>query len=298
LVISASRRTDIPAFYADWFIRRIEAGYCTVPNPYNRSQVNRISLEPNDVDAIVFWTRHPRPMFPSLLKLEESGYRFYFMISILGYPRQFEPHGPDLNQSILDFQELSGRIGPDRVIWRYDPVILSPATDGQYHLEHFHEIAESLQGATKRVVISIVDIYRKNNKRMALLEDEFRPVQSETEVKAQICRLMPQLVSVASSVGMEIQSCAEEIDLDTFGIKTGKCIDDRLLNEIFASDVPVHKDPGQRPLCGCIPSKDIGMYNSCPFGCRYCYATGLPVTAKRNFQAHNPDSPSLLGWYE
>lgn len=298
MVISASRRTDIPAFYTDWFIRRIEAGYCTVPNPYNKKQVSRISLEPDEVEAIAFWTRHPRPLFPRLSRLKELGYRFYFLVSILGYPRQYEPYGPDLDQGIREFQELSARVGHDKVIWRYDPIVLSPVTDSQYHHEHFQLIAESLQGYTSKVIVSLVDIYRKNQRRMAVFEQEFRPILPELEIKAQIGSLMPQLASIASSTGMTIQSCAEEVELKPYGIGIGKCIDDQLLREVFDIKVPELKDPGQRLLCGCIPSRDIGMYNSCPFGCRYCYATGRPETVRRNFQAHNPDSPSLLGWYE
>lgn len=298
MVISASRRTDIPAFYARWFIHRIEAGYCTVPNPFNRNQVSRISLKPDDVDAIAFWTRHPRPLFPSLVRLKELGYLFYFMVSVLGYPREYEPRGPDLGQSLEDFQELSVKIGPDRVIWRYDPVILSPATDRCYHRDRFQEIAESLQGATQRVVVSLLDFYRKNQKRMFFLNDEYRPLLPGIETKAQTDALMSDLGSIASSAGMEIQSCAEEVDHEHLGIRSGKCIDNRLLNDLFDINVPSQKDSGQRLLCGCIPSRDIGMYNSCSFGCRYCYATGRPEVIRRNFRAHNPESPSLLGWYE
>ena len=149
MIISASRRTDIPAFYAPWFMNRMRAGYCTVPNPFNRSQVSRISLRPEDVDVIVFWTRNPRPLLPALDELDDRGYRYYFQYTLLDNPRTLDPKSPPVDAAIATFQTLAERIGPARVIWRYDPSVLSSATGADFHLERYARIAAALRQGVK-----------------------------------------------------------------------------------------------------------------------------------------------------
>ena len=151
MIISASRRTDIPAFYAEWMVRRLREGYCTVPNPFNRNQVSRISLRPEDVDAIVFWTRNPRPLMPYLDELDSRGYRYYFQFTILGYPREIDPKSPPAATAVEAFCELAERLGPRRVIWRYDPIVFTGITPPAFHQENFQRLAESLRGHTRRV---------------------------------------------------------------------------------------------------------------------------------------------------
>lgn len=170
MIISASRRTDISAFYAEWMVRRLREGYCTVPNPFDRKQVSRISLRPEDVETIVFWTRNPRPLMPYLDELDSRGYRYYLQFTILGYPRQIDPKTPAATTSVEAFRELAGRLGPGRVIWRYDPIVLTSITPPAFHEENFRRSAESLRGYTCRVVVSIVDMYRKIEKRMKTLD--------------------------------------------------------------------------------------------------------------------------------
>ena len=296
MIISASRRTDIPAFYAEWMVRRLREGYCTVANPFNRNQVTRISLKPEDVDAIVFWTRNPRPLMPYLDELDSRGYRYYFQFTILGYPREIDAKSPPAATAVETFCELAERLGPKRVIWRYDPIVFSGMTSPAFHEENFQRLAESLKGHTRRVVVSIVDMYRKIEKRMKKLEG--------TEAAVRPCDagdfgpLMRRLAELARENDMEIVSCAEEVDLRPFGILPGKCVDDRVIAEALGIECPGTKDPTQRKACGCVVSRDIGMYESCLFGCRYCYATKSFDQAKLNFDSHDPDSPSMLGRYE
>jgi hypothetical protein len=296
MIISASRRTDIPAFYAEWIVRRLREGYCTVANPYNRNQVTWISLKPEDVDAIVFWTRNPRPLMRYLDELDSRGYRYYFQFTILGYPREIDAHSPPAATAVEAFRELAGRLGPSRMIWRYDPIVFTGLTPPAFHQENFRRLAESLRGHTRRVVVSIVDIYRKIEKRLKKLEGT--PAALSPCDVAEFGPLMQRLAELAGENGMEIVSCAEEVDLRPFGILPGKCVDDRVIAEAFGIEVTGTKDPTQRKACGCVVSRDIGMYESCLFGCRYCYATKSFDQAKVNYDSHDLESPSLLGWYE
>jgi hypothetical protein len=296
MMISASRRTDIPAFYAEWMVRRLREGYCTVPNPFNRDQVSRISLRPEDVDAIVFWTRNPRPLMPYLDELDSRGYRYYFQFTILGYPREIDPRSPAAATAVEALGELAERLGPRRVIWRYDPIVFTGITPPAFHQENFQRLAESLRGHTRRVVVSIVDMYRKIESRLRKLDGT--PAAVRPWDAGELGPLMRGLAGLAGENGMEIVSCAEEIDLRPFGILPGKCVDDRVIAEAFGINVPGSKDPAQRKACGCVVSRDIGMYESCLFGCQYCYATKSFDRAKANFDSHDPRSPSLLGWHE
>jgi hypothetical protein len=296
MIISASRRTDVPAFYAEWMVRRIREGYCTVANPFNRNQVTRVSLKPEDVDAIVFWTRNPRPLMPYLDELDSRGYRYYFQFTILGYPREIDAKAPPAATAIEAFRELAERLGPNRVVWRYDPIVFTGITPPAFHEENFRRLAEEIRGSARRVVVSIVDMYRKIESRLKKLEGT--PAAVRPCDAGDFEPLMRRLAGLAGENGMEIVSCAEEIDLRPFGILPGKCVDDRVIAKAFGTEVPTTKDPTQRKACGCVVSRDIGMYESCLFGCRYCYATGSLDRAKANFDSHDPNSPSLLGWHE
>ena len=296
MIISASRRTDIPAFYSEWLIHRLREGYCTVPNPFNRNQITHVSLRPEDVDAIVFWTRNPRPLMPYLDELDSRGYRYYFQFTILGYPREIDPQSPAATTAVRTLCELAERLGSSRVIWRYDPIVFTGLTPPAFHHDNYQRLAESLRGHTRRSVISIVDMYRKIQSRLKKLEGT--PAAVQPCDPAEFESLMRTLVAIARANGMDIVSCAEEIDLQPLGIRPGKCVDDQLIAEAMGVDVQKTKDPTQRRACGCIVSRDIGMYESCLSGCQYCYATKSFEQARANFGAHSPQSPSLLGGHE
>jgi len=299
VIVSASRRTDIPAFFAEWFINRVDAGYCNVPSPFNRNQVSRVSLDSDKVDVIAFWTRHPLPLLSYLDHLDALGFRYYFQFTILNYPRFLDARGPSLKISIQNFRKLATLIGPARVIWRYDPIVLTADTDARFHQENFRGIAEMLRGYTNCSVISFVDIYRKNAKRLQLLAaDGLSEITSIGKPSVRYDEMMYGIVDAATSNGMSIQSCAESFDLTAYGIHPGKCIDSQYIADVFGIQVGTAKHKGQRELCGCVTSKDIGMYHSCRFGCLYCYATNSYDLASSNSQIHQPISPSMLGWHE
>lgn len=294
MIISASRRTDIPAFYSEWFMNRVRAGYCLVPNPYNRAQVSRVSLQPVDVDVIVFWTRNPRPLFSRLAELDDSGYRYCFLVTLMDNPRQIDPGSPPVEAALQNFRGLSERIGPERVVWRYDPIFLSSITDSSFHERAYSQIARTLKGFTTRSVVSVAQPYRKIRKRLHELGRQ--GIEILPHVEGALSPLMRALAETASMNGMEIRSCAGGHDMRQDGIEPGRCVDDEVISRVFGLDLDVGKDPRQRKDCGCVVSKDIGMYDSCPCGCIYCYATTSFEQARENYRMHDPRGPSMLGW--
>ncbi|WP_328987735.1 DUF1848 domain-containing protein [Thiorhodovibrio winogradskyi] len=295
-IVSASRRTDIPALYGDWFMNRVRAGWCAVPNPLNSKQVSRVDFVPGET-VIVFWTRWPAPFLRHLDALSARGYPFYFLYTLVDYPRPLEPHAPTCQRSLEVFLRLSERLGPERVIWRYDPIVLSEAMDADFHRERFARIAERLRGATRRVTISIMDDYSKMRGRLRALVAAHPELAPRAFVAERDGTLIGDLAQLAQAHGMAMQGCAEEIDLQPWGVAPGKCIDDDLIRQLFALKAPGRKDKSQRPVCGCVESRDIGMYDSCTFGCVYCYATRSFDTARRQRAGHDPMAESLIGHF-
>lgn len=293
MIISASRRTDIPAFYAEWFMNRIRAGYCLVPNPFNAAQVSRIPLKPGDVDCIVFWTRNPRPLMGSLAELDGAGIPYYFQFTIMDNPRDLDPKCPPAAEAVRTFRELSLLAGADRVVWRYDPVVVSDRTGAGFHIEKFRQIAAELRGYTKRVVISIVDRYKPAVGRLKELERAGWRFADGVERRLE--EFVPDMVETAGRYGMEIVSCAEPVDLTQYGVRAGSCIDGELIAGIAGRTATFRKDRNQRDACGCVVSRDIGMYDSCPCNCLYCYATRSTGAVERNLARHDPGSPMLIG---
>lgn len=292
MIISASRRTDIPAFYCTWFLNRLREGYCIVRNPSNPGQVSRVSLAPKDVDAIVFWSKNPAPLIPHLAELDRRGYRYYFLYTLNPYGSELETNVPALGARLDTFRCLSARLGPERVIWRYDPVILSNHTGGRFHEEMFVRLAEKLAGSTRRVIVSLVDYYRKTGLKLEELERAgwtFRKVGAEDpEVRG----LLAEFRRVADAHDIEIRSCAEDAALPDIGVLPGRCIDTELIHSLWG--IPkAGRDPNQRRACGCALSKDVGAYNTCMHGCRYCYATWNTPLARSVWEQHDPGSPVL-----
>lgn len=282
MIISASRRTDIPAYYSRWFFRRLEEGFVCVRNPVNFHQVSRVSLSPEVVDGIVFWTKNPVPMLDSLQLLKD--YPFYFQFTLTTYGQDLEPGVPSKNSTIVPaFQELSRRIGPERVIWRYDPILLTPKYTTDYHVRYFEELARRLSGYTTKCVISFVDLYRH-------LGQQFQSLGT-----AEIIELAGRLSEIAQKYGLMLETCAESLDLSQFGIRHGHCVDAELLEQIIGQSLSLSKDKNQRAACGCMASIDIGMYDTCANGCKYCYANHAPATVSRNLKSHDPSSPLLCG---
>ena len=293
MIISASRRTDIPAFYHKWFMNRLREGFLLTRNPFNHNQISRVSLRKEDVEAIVFWTRNPSRLVPFLKEIDELGHKYYFQYTITGYPRTIEKSVPNPYRAIKTFSELSDLIGAERVIWRYDPILLSNQVNLNEHKRLFLKIAQSLAGKTKKVVISFSDFYKKTERNLKAVENLI--YSDITDSKEQLDDLCYYMSSIANNNDMSIESCSEQIDTSSCGITHGKCIDDRLLRDVFDIPVQSEKDKGQREECGCIKSVDIGMYNTCLHECAYCYATYNKKAAISNKEKHYETSPFLLG---
>ncbi len=300
MIISASRRTDIPAFYAAWFMKRVQEGFFYRINPFNSKQVTGFSLKPEDVDAVCFWTKNPRPLMKHLHELDERGLNYLFQFTLNPYDAVFEPHVPPLQERIDTMIELARLIGPERVIWRYDPIILSSATPVSWHLEQVEHLSERVGNATRRLIFSFYDFYGPGEGRLGkALRGVGIDLKDITalEHRAELGPVAQGFKTCADRHNLEIFSCCEEMDLSTFGIEHGACIDGSLINNLFNVSVPPGKDKNQRNACRCTESADMGAYNTCGFGCTYCYANRSERMIEANRRKHFPDSPSLLNQY-
>jgi len=311
MVVSVSRRCDIPRFKFDWFLERLDAGFAEVVNPFNSRQIRRVPLLPpapdrppeESAEVIVFWTRDPGAILEHAGDLERRGYRFYVMITLTAYPALLEPNVPAAGAVIAAIKLLAGKISRNRIIWRYDPVFLSDKTDFAFHRRNFAGLAAALKDSVRRVIVSVYDEYSGAERRLAALEQQGglkrlahygqnhaqnAPAGSGKSGKRALLppvrELLGDLASIARGEGLEIQSCAEE-DLSppesganvSGEIRNGACIDGELMEELFGARTPGFLSPGRdrsqkRPCCLCAKSVDIGTYGHCPAGCVYCYA--------------------------
>lgn len=287
MIISASRRTDIPTYYADWFFNRLKEKYVLVRNPMNIHQIGKISLTPEVVDGIVFWTKNPIPMLNRLSELDK--YNYYFQFTLNAYGKDVEPNVPSKNDIVIPaFQQLSKMIGKEKVIWRYDPIFFNEYYTIEYHCKYFRMLAERLSGYTEKCTVSFLDLYRNTARNT-------KPLNIQHETNEQQIQIMQSFLEIAKEFGLYIDTCAEKLELEKFGIAHAHCIDKSRFEQIGKYKLLVEKDPNQRPECGCIASIDIGSYNTCANKCLYCYANYSYNTVKRNYQIHNPVSPLLFG---
>lgn len=292
MILSASRRTDIPAFYAEWFCNRLRDGFVVTRNPFNANQLSKIKLDSSIVDAIVFWTKNAKPMLSHLDELDSSGIAYYFQFTITPYGKDLEPHLPTDKSSLIEaFKSLSAYLGPDRVIWRYDPILFNDKYTADFHEKAFERCASLLRGSTNRAVISFLDMDYNNTKAIKKTGIRDGSVEEKNELAAFIAKS-------AAKFGMEVETCAEDIDLETCGIKHGHCIDADLIERMTGKSLSSkgkQRDKTQRLLCGCVASTDIGAYNTCLHGCAYCYANYSQGAIRGNCQKHDSTSAVLIG---
>ena len=329
VIVSASRSTDIPAFYAKWFINRLAKGYCVWNNPFNQ-QKTYISFERCRV--IVFWTKNPAPIIPYLPELDKRGIHYYFQVTLNDYVKErFEPNVPPVDERVETFKTLSNLIGKERVIWRFDPLIIAPNISPRELLTRIWNIGNKLRGLTDKLVFSFVDVkaYRKvqNNlvkETMLFTKEDVDNAEANHAQRIEIVEGLKKIREAWHKEGWDVEmaTCAEDIDLDAYGIEHNRCIDGELMKRIFADDkelvyylytlkwpekdifgeippIPQKpkniKDSGQRKICGCMVSKDIGMYNTCRHFCVYCYANTSKDAVLKNKDKHNDESESIIG---
>lgn len=329
VIISASRSTDIPAFYAKWFFNRLEKGYCVWYNPFNQ-QPMYVSFKKCKV--VVFWTKNPEPIIPYLPELDKRGIHYYFQVTLNDYEQEgFEPNVPSVKSRISTFRVLSDLIGREKVIWRFDPLIVTQQLRPNDLLTRIRGLYNCLRDYTDKLVFSFVDVkaYRKVQNNLVKETPFFTPVDVENaemtyEERMEIVRGLVGIRDTMSPAGRKLQlaTCAEDIDLETYGIEHNRCIDGELMKRIFAEDeelvyylhtlkwperdlfgqlppIPEKKknvkDAGQRKICGCMVSKDIGMYNTCRHFCVYCYANTSKEVVLKNKDKHNDECESIIG---
>jgi hypothetical protein len=308
VIISASRSTDIPAFYSEWLMNRLRRGYVKWLNPFSQ-QHQYISF--SKTRLIVFWTKDPRPLMSHLKGLDAMNLNYYFQFTLNDYDQEeLEPPIPTLGTRIQTFQELSVRVGKKHVIWRFDPIILLDSLTPEKIVHKIDRIAREIAPYTERLVVSFADIssyerVKGNLGKAGVGYREFTP-----ELMTEVASLLQKF---NEKWGLEISTCAEGVDLEAYGIERGRCIDDRLMVKLFPSDkrlmaflgygedmfgnpsLPYLKDQGQRKECGCIMSKDIGAYSTCPRLCKYCYANSSEQEVDANVRRHRDDSETLVG---
>jgi len=297
VIVSASRATDIPAFYGDWLLQRLEQGWLKWFNPFS-GRPSYVSLA--RARLFVFWTKNPRPLMARLGAFDRKGLNYYFQFTLNDYgAERLEPGVPPLEERIATFVELSARLGPEKVIWRFDPLILGDTLDVAALLKKIENVGTRLHAHTRRLVVSFADIRKYPNVLRNLARTGFRAREFDA---AEMRALAQGLMALNRRWGLEIGTCAEPVDLSAYGIEHSRCVDDRLVERLFWHDKALmafiesagrRKDKGQRKACGCIPSKDIGAYNTCPHLCAYCYANADAATVLRRVAGHDPASPSL-----
>ena len=267
MIISASRRTDIPAFYSKEFMAYVRKGMVNVKN------AGLVSLQSEAVDCFVFWTKDAAPMLRYTEELTKLGYQYYFQFTINNYPVQLEPKVPELAYRLQTFKMLSQEIGPERVIWRYDPIVVTEQYPLGWHLDQIAYIAKELEGHTRRLVISFLDTYGKVKERIDQLGikvcDVGKMVTENPGPIGKVATFCDRLLNIAKLRGMEVYSCAEM--LGNYGIQPGACIDGDYINRMFRLNINHRKDKTQRQICRCDESIDIGTYHTCKHGCVYCY---------------------------
>ena len=328
VIISASRSTDIPAFYAKWFFNRLAKGYCAWYNPFNQQKMY-ISFK--NCRVVVFWTKNPEPIIPYLHELDERNIHYYFQITLNDYAKEgFEPNVASVEDRIETFKKLSNMIGKERVIWRFDPLVITPTIGPRELLKRIWNVGNQLKGYTNKLVFSFVDVkaYRKvqNNlvkETMFFTKEDVENAEANHMQRIEIVEGLQKIREAWHKEGWDIEmaTCAEDIDLGKYGIEHNRCIDGELMKRIFAHDeelvyylhtlkwperdmfgnlptIPDKKksvkDTGQRKACGCMVSKDIGMYNTCRHFCVYCYANTSKELVLKNMEKHSDESESII----
>ena len=285
MIISASYKTDIPAFYGEWFRNRLRAGFCRMVNPYNKKQHLLISLRSTDVDGFIFWTKNLSPFVENLEEVHQMGFPFVVQHTINGYPRSLESRVVDSDRSLRNFCQASEKYGTEAMVWRYDPIILSTVTDYQFHTQNFSSLAQNLKGATREVVVSFMQVYRKtrSNLNIAASENGFEWSDPTLDEKR---ALLSSYVEIASKNHIRVSICTQP-ELMVSGADHATCVDSQRLMKLSGKGFQT-RIKGMRKGCGCYQSRDIGDYDTCPHGCVYCYAVQNRSLALTRYQEHDP----------
>ena len=284
MIINTGQRTDIPAFYSEWFVNRLKAGFVLARNPYNPQRITRYRLTPDVVDVIGFCTKNPAPMLPHMDLLRPFGQ--YWYVTITPYGRDIEPHVPNKLRVLESFRRLSQIAGVNSVGWRYDPILISEEWPVQRHIKAFEYMANALRGYTKTAVISFIDLYEKTKRNFP---------ESKTVSPADQMILGQAMAEICDRCGMTLRPCAEGNALAPFGADCSGCMTAAMYEQAIGQRLKIPSRAPARKACACYLGGDIGAYNSCGHLCRYCYANYDAETVRANLKAHDPQSPLLIG---
>ena len=317
IIVSASRSTDIPYFYAKWFINRLRLGYCVGYNPFNRKPY-KVSFEKTKV--VVFWSKNPKPIIPYLKELDDIGIHYYFQFTLNDYEQEnLEPNVARLSDRIDTFKSLSELIGKQKVIWRFDPLILTDKININKLLDKIQFVGDKIHNYTDKLVFSFADIDNYKKVKNNLRRDNINYKNWSNEDMENIAK---SIMQINKQWNLKVATCAENIDLDSFSIEHNRCIDGELMKNIFCEDKALiyylnygklpeknvlfidsvlqsininrFKDNGQRKACGCMISKDIGMYNTCMHFCEYCYANTSKAAVMKNMSLFKDINESII----
>lgn len=285
MIVSASYRTDIPAFYGPWFLERLRAGFAVVASPYG-GPAGRVSLAPGEAEGVVFWTKHAGPFLEGFAAVHAAGLPFVVQYSITGLPRSLERSAPAADQAVAHLRALRDRFGRRAVIWRFDPIVISEATPLEERRATFARLAGQLRGAVDEVVVSFLQPYAKARRNMA--EVVWRD-PSVDEKRA----LLGDLAAIAADHGMKLTLCTQpELVDEEAGLGAARCIDAGRLGDVAGHAIAA-RTKGNRPGCLCAESRDIGAYDTCPMGCGYCYAVRDRAKAQQALAAHDSSNDRL-----
>ena len=284
MIINTGMRTDIPAFYAEWFIKRIREGYVYTRNPYNNTQVTKYRLSPDVVDVLAFCTKNPAPMLPYMEELKKYGQ--YWFVTITPYGTDLEPNVPPKERVMEDFLKLSQIVGADSMGWRYDPIIITDKYTVERHISDFSMMAEKLAGYTHTCVISFIDLYKKVRRNFS---------EAKEVAYADKMALGKEFIRICKKYDMVVKPCAEGDELAGYGADCSGCMTKHTFEKAIHCRLDAPNIKSQRSECACLLGKDIGQYDTCGHLCRYCYANVNPDAVKRNMRLHNPQSPFLVG---
>lgn len=289
MILSASYRTDIPAFYGEWFMQRLISGRVAWRNPYGGG-LHHLDLLPEVVEAFVFWTRNPAPFFPVLEWLARRDWPFVIQITITGYPRPLEASVPPAEKIVTTLRSITDSFGPGRLVWRYDPVFLSDLTTSAFHREQVTRLADMLEGLVDEAVLSFAQIYAKTrrNSDHAGKRYGFAWHDPSAEEKRQ---LLAELAALLKARNIRPSLCSQP-ELLSEELAPARCIDAKRLSALAGRPI-LARTKGNREGCLCAESRDIGRYDSCPHGCVYCYAVTSSARAKARYRAHDPRAEAL-----
>jgi len=292
-IISASRRTDVPAFYSEWFLERTKQGRAEFKHPYSKQRIS-VPLTPDRVAAIVFWTKNMTPMMERLKELEDSGFdRYLVHYTVTGLGKSWEPRVPETDEAVEVIKKLSEMIGPERVLWRFDPIVITKKITVEKTLARFGQLCEVLGGHIKRCYTSIMQPYKKIASRIKSYETDNRDAVREPGPD-EVIALGSGLAGLARQANIVVHACCTP-ELIGFGVMPARCVDGDLINELWPGSGLVPEKAPTRKACGCHRSIDIGAYDTCAHLCRYCYANCRDSVIAKRLSSLRPENISMIG---